>query len=169
MTLCKGNLPAKGGFSSRRPVTRIFDVFFYLHLKKRSSKQSRRRWLETPLRLLWRNITDQLLLFFLTPDSHHHFCNNLMCLFCTQSHFELWFTWAVWGYAMQCNRLYSIWHITTRASTVYLSAWDHCIRCNYCDLCGRLSSDDCSWKYDKRCTIIWRLRCMVDIKWAVIF
>ena len=65
MTLCKGNLPAKGGFPSHRPVTRSFDVFFNLHLKKRLSKQSRRRWLETPLRSLWRNyincIKDQLL------------------------------------------------------------------------------------------------------------
>ena len=49
-----GEPPVTGGFPSKRPVTRIFDVFFDLRLNKRSSKQPRRRWFETPLRLLWR-------------------------------------------------------------------------------------------------------------------
>ena len=40
---------------SQRPVTRSFDVFFDLRLNKRLSKQSRRRWFETPLRSLWRH------------------------------------------------------------------------------------------------------------------
>ena len=31
------------GFSSQRPVTRNFDVFYDLHLDKRLSKKSRRR------------------------------------------------------------------------------------------------------------------------------
>ena len=39
-------------FPSRRPVTRNFDVFFDLHLSKRLSKRSRRRWFE-PSRSLW--------------------------------------------------------------------------------------------------------------------
>ena len=34
------NLPVIGEFSSQRPVTRSFDVFFDLHLNKRLSKQS---------------------------------------------------------------------------------------------------------------------------------
>ena len=38
----------------QRPVTRSFDVFFYLRLNNRFSKQSRRRWFETPSRSLWR-------------------------------------------------------------------------------------------------------------------
>ena len=38
-----------------RPVTRGFDVFFDLRLNKRLSKQSRRRWFETPSRSLWRH------------------------------------------------------------------------------------------------------------------
>ena len=38
-----------------KPVTRGFDVFFDLHLKKRLSKQSRRRWFETPSHSLWRH------------------------------------------------------------------------------------------------------------------
>ena len=36
-----------------KPVTLKFDVFFYLRLDKRLSKQSRRRWFETPSRSLW--------------------------------------------------------------------------------------------------------------------
>ena len=36
--------PVTGEFPSQRPVTRSFCVFFYLHLNKRLSKQSRRRW-----------------------------------------------------------------------------------------------------------------------------
>ena len=40
-----------GGFLSQRPMTRSFDVFFYLRL----SKQSKRRWFETPSRSLWRH------------------------------------------------------------------------------------------------------------------
>ena len=49
------NPPVTGGFPSQRPVTRSFDVFFDLRLTKRSSKQSRRRWFETPSRSLWRH------------------------------------------------------------------------------------------------------------------
>ena len=44
-----------GEFSSQRPVTRSFDVFFDLCLNKRLSKPSRRHWFETPSRSLWRH------------------------------------------------------------------------------------------------------------------
>ena len=44
-----------GGFSSQRPVTRGFDVFFDLHLNKWLSRQSRRQWFQTPSRPLWRH------------------------------------------------------------------------------------------------------------------
>ena len=44
-----------GEFPTQRPVTRNFDVFFDLGLKKRLSKQSRRWWFETPWRPLWRH------------------------------------------------------------------------------------------------------------------
>ena len=47
-----------GGFPSQRPVTRSFDVFPDLRPKKRLSKQSRRRWFETPSRSLWRHCND---------------------------------------------------------------------------------------------------------------
>ena len=45
LALCEGNPP--------RPVTRSFDVFFDLRLNKRLSKQSMRRWFNTPSRSLW--------------------------------------------------------------------------------------------------------------------
>ena len=50
-----GNSPVTGEFPSHRPVMRSFGVFFDLRLKKRFSKQSRRRWFERPLLSLWRH------------------------------------------------------------------------------------------------------------------
>ena len=62
LALCEGNPPVTGGsFSSQRPVTRSFDVFFDLRLNKRLSKQLRRRWFETPSRSLWRYCNDRIL------------------------------------------------------------------------------------------------------------
>ena len=55
LALCAGNSPVTGEFPSQRPVTRSFDVFFDLRLNKRLSKQSRRRWFETPSCSLWRH------------------------------------------------------------------------------------------------------------------
>ena len=43
LALCEGNSSVNGGFPSQRPVTRSVDIFFYLRLNKRLSKQSRRR------------------------------------------------------------------------------------------------------------------------------
>ena len=57
-----GNLPVTGAFPSERPVTRSFDVFFYLRLNKRLSKQWRRRLLETPSRSLWRHCNESVAL-----------------------------------------------------------------------------------------------------------
>ena len=54
LALCEGNPPVTAGFPSQRPVTRKFYVFFHLCLNKRLSKQSRRRWFETPSHALWR-------------------------------------------------------------------------------------------------------------------
>ena len=54
LALCVGNSLVTGEL--QRPVTRNFDgVFFYLRLNKRLSKQSRRRWFETPSWSLWRH------------------------------------------------------------------------------------------------------------------
>ena len=58
LALCERNPPVTGGFSSIRPVTRSFDVFFDLCLNKRLSKQSRRCWFETPSRSLSRHFND---------------------------------------------------------------------------------------------------------------
>ena len=60
MTSSNGNIfrvtgPLCEEFTSQKPVTRSFDVFFDLRLNKRLSKQSRRRWFEIPLRSLWRH------------------------------------------------------------------------------------------------------------------
>ena len=46
LALCVGNSPVTG-------TTWSFDAFFDLRLNKRLSKQSRRRWFETPSRSLW--------------------------------------------------------------------------------------------------------------------
>ena len=46
---CEGNPPVTGGLPSQRPMTRSFDVFFDLRLKKRLNKQSRRWGFETSL------------------------------------------------------------------------------------------------------------------------
>ena len=53
LALCAGNSTVTGEFPSQRPVTRSFYIFFDLRLDKRMSKQSRRRWFETPSRSLW--------------------------------------------------------------------------------------------------------------------
>ena len=53
--LCVGNSPVLGEFPAQRPVTRSFDVFFDLRLKKRLSKQSWGWWFETLSRPLWRH------------------------------------------------------------------------------------------------------------------
>ena len=53
LALCAGNSPVTGEFPSQRPVSRSFDAIFGLRLNKWLSKQSRRRWLDTPSRSLW--------------------------------------------------------------------------------------------------------------------
>ena len=55
LALSAANSPVTGEFSSQRPMTRNFDVFFDLRLNKRLCKQSRRRWFETPSHSLWRH------------------------------------------------------------------------------------------------------------------
>ena len=55
LVICEGNSSVIGEFPSQRPVALSFDVFFDLCLNRRLSKQSRRRWFETPSRPLWRH------------------------------------------------------------------------------------------------------------------
>ena len=52
--LC-GEFTGHGEFPAQRPVTRRFDVFFYLCLNKRSNTQSSGWWFETPSCSLWRH------------------------------------------------------------------------------------------------------------------
>ena len=54
LALCVWNSPVTGEFPAQRPLTRSFDVFFDLRLKKQFSKQSWGWWFETPSRSLWR-------------------------------------------------------------------------------------------------------------------
>ena len=55
LALCAENSAVPGEFPAQRPVARNFDVFFDLRLNKRSSKQSRDWWFETPSFSLWRH------------------------------------------------------------------------------------------------------------------
>ena len=58
LALCEGKSPVTGEFSSQRPVTWSFDVFFHLRLNKRLRKQSRGWWFETPSHPSWRHCND---------------------------------------------------------------------------------------------------------------
>ena len=75
LALCEGNSPVTGKFPPQRPVTLSFDVFFDICL----SKQSRRRWFETPSRPLWRhcNLLYCWQVRFLTQITPH----GTMCIF----------------------------------------------------------------------------------------
>ena len=55
MAICAGNSPTSGEFPTQRPVTRSFDVFFYLCLNKRVRKQSWGWWFAALSRPLWRH------------------------------------------------------------------------------------------------------------------
>ena len=50
-----GNSLVTGEFTSQRPVTWRFDVFFDLFLNKRLNKPSKHWWFEMPLHSLWRH------------------------------------------------------------------------------------------------------------------
>ena len=52
--LC-GNFTGHRWIPLQRPVTRSFDVFFYLFLNKQLNKQSQGWWFETPSRQSWRH------------------------------------------------------------------------------------------------------------------
>ena len=73
-----GNTPVPGEFSTQRPVTRSFDVFFDLHLNKQLSKHSRGWWFETPSGSLWRQCNEIRL--HLDIKQHHGDCLNIKML-----------------------------------------------------------------------------------------
>ena len=81
------------------PVTRSFDVFFDMRLNTRLSKQSRRRWFETPSRSLWRHCNEgpvmpkpfpyhELVMERKAPfpDASVHVC-------CQEWYMSLWYLW----------------------------------------------------------------------------
>ena len=70
LALCEVNPPVTAGFSSQRPVTLGFNIFFDQRLNKRLSKHSRRRWFETPSRSLWRHCNDPPVIYV---------CNDHIC------------------------------------------------------------------------------------------
>ena len=53
LDFCVSNSPVTGEFPKQRPVTRSFEVFFDLRLKKLLSKQTWDRWFETPSHPSW--------------------------------------------------------------------------------------------------------------------
>ena len=61
LALCAGNSPVTGEFPAQRPVIHSFDVFVDLRMNKRLNKWPRRRWFETPSRLLWRHCNEDML------------------------------------------------------------------------------------------------------------
>ena len=65
LAICAGHSPVTGEFPPQRLVTRSFNVFFYLRLNKRLSKQRWSWWCETPLwRPIWRHCDDKSKKFF---------------------------------------------------------------------------------------------------------
>ena len=86
LTICAGNSPVTGEFLAQRPLTRSFDVFFYLRQNKRLSKQWWSWWFETPSRPLQRhcNVWEKYgILFYDIKDIHKPF---LIWLFVTHTH-----------------------------------------------------------------------------------
>ena len=84
LALCAGNSLVTGEFSSQRPVTWSFDVFFDLRLNKWLSKQSWGWWFETTSHPLWHQCNVMMKfdgwpwktighLFYATLSFVHHF------------------------------------------------------------------------------------------------
>ena len=73
LAICVGNSPVPDEFTTQRPVTRGFDVYFDLRPNKRLSKQSWGRWFETQSRPLWRHRNDVIPCHVLErPDRYNH-------------------------------------------------------------------------------------------------
>ena len=74
LAICVGNSRVTGEFPAPRPVTRSFDVFLYLRLNKRLSKQWWGWWFVMPLCPLWRHCNVKLrkpyivLVYLMWPD-----------------------------------------------------------------------------------------------------
>ena len=74
LALCEGNSAVTGGFSSRSPVTRSFNVFYDVRLNKQLSKHSRCRWFETPWHSLWRRCNPMIIKRAIGAPKNNIFC-----------------------------------------------------------------------------------------------
>ena len=77
--LC-GEFTGTGEFPAQRPVTRSFDVFFYLRSNKWLSKQWGGWWFETPSWSLWRQCNE--LIYILMIKSQFEFSVESELTFC---------------------------------------------------------------------------------------
>ena len=91
LAICAENSPVPGEFSTQRPVTRSFDVYFDLRPNKGLSKQLWGWWFETQSCPLWRH--RNVIMF----DDCFNSCSFLLMLFfilCTawdiSAHFSIW-------------------------------------------------------------------------------
>ena len=75
-------------FPTQRPVTRSFDVFFYLRPNKRLSKQSWGWWLKTPSRPLWRHRND---IKFVNSYITSKVITEVTCRTNTADHQQAWY------------------------------------------------------------------------------
>ena len=85
LAICVENSPVTGEFPAQRPVTGSFDIFFDLHLNKRSSKHWWGWWFETPSCPLWRHCNGAIwrssvkLLMISDAVPKWRQCNTLWC------------------------------------------------------------------------------------------
>ena len=80
LAICAGNSPVTGEFPTPRPMTRSFEISFYMRPNKRLSKQSWGWWFETPSRPLWRHGNGAVPLRWIYSgklESIHIFCHFL--------------------------------------------------------------------------------------------
>ena len=98
LALCVGISPVNGEFPWQRPVTRRFNVFFYLRLNKRLSKQSWGWWFETSSRSLWRHCGPHFLLYFSRLDKGASFIWLQNSTLYFKISLSLW-----WGPRVLCN------------------------------------------------------------------
>ena len=128
-----GISPFTGEFPTHRPVARCFDVFFDLHMNKRLSKQSRRRWFETLSRVtvMW-----QFLQRGSWKDSENMFnehCSFERKVFCVLN---------IWNKDIFCNYFFGLqnndiwikfhpWQFQIQWLLMIVYVWYHQLTCRY--------------------------------------
>ena len=107
LALCAGNSPVTGEFPAQRPVTRSCDVFFYLRLNKRLSKQSWGWWFETSSGSLWRHCNEIWL--YLTRCHKNHYTFSKVYIYSTTLDFPiLFFSDIPFLYQVLCAAIFQI-------------------------------------------------------------